>query len=380
LNNALIDGGDELDVNVTKVSDVSQTGNDNGADINTLLTRIVGTLAAGTHNAQSGDSFSRIGATGSGLTSLAQASVLGALADAAADGDPTATDTLMQYIKQLINVLVGSAGVVAYPAAADPANGVNLAAALRAVRDDVTGINGDVMRGTDGASTHGDPDPSNYIDAAISGRATPAQVNTEVDNALNTAIPGTPTADSINERLKRLEEDVTPTRAGNLDNLDASVASRSSHGDPDPSNFIDAAISSRSSHGDPDPSNFIDAAISGRAVAGDQMDFVDAPNATAIAAIQNGLSVLTAAGVNAEILDVLTVDVFAQPGAVTPAATTTILLMLQLVYKFLVNPHKDDTNTGQQEIYDPTGSNVEQKSSLSDVGGIFSKGQMVAGP
>lgn len=38
------------EVDVTFVSGTAQTANDNGADINTLLTRIVGTLAAGTHN------------------------------------------------------------------------------------------------------------------------------------------------------------------------------------------------------------------------------------------------------------------------------------------------------------------------------------------
>ena len=54
-----------------------------------------------------------------------------------------------------------------------------------------------------------------------------AHVNTEVDGALNTAIPVTPVADSVNERLKRLEEDVTPARAANLDNLDAAVTTRS---------------------------------------------------------------------------------------------------------------------------------------------------------
>jgi len=37
-------------VNVLEVGGTAQTANDNGADINTLLTRIVGTLAAGTHN------------------------------------------------------------------------------------------------------------------------------------------------------------------------------------------------------------------------------------------------------------------------------------------------------------------------------------------
>jgi hypothetical protein len=53
-------------------------------------------------------------------------------------------------------------------------------------------------------SSHGDPDPSGYLDVSVASRATPAQVNTEVDNALNTAIPGSPTANSINEFIKKL--------------------------------------------------------------------------------------------------------------------------------------------------------------------------------
>lgn len=58
---------------------------------------------------------------------------------------------------------------------------------------------------------------------------TAAQVNAEVDSALNTAVPGTPTAGSINERIKSLDENYTSGRASNLDNLDATVSSRSSH-------------------------------------------------------------------------------------------------------------------------------------------------------
>jgi hypothetical protein len=44
------------------------------------------------------------------------------------------------------------------------------------------------------------------LDAAVSTRATPAQVNTEVDAALDTAIPGVPTAGSINERIKTMDD------------------------------------------------------------------------------------------------------------------------------------------------------------------------------
>lgn len=45
LNNALIDGGDLLDVNITHIADTSQTANDNGADINTVLTRLTAVRA-----------------------------------------------------------------------------------------------------------------------------------------------------------------------------------------------------------------------------------------------------------------------------------------------------------------------------------------------
>ena len=71
-----------------------------------------------------------------GTNSAALASVVGALADAAADGAVTEADTLMKYIKQLINILIGAPGIVAFPAEAAPANGVSLAEVIRAIHTD----------------------------------------------------------------------------------------------------------------------------------------------------------------------------------------------------------------------------------------------------
>lgn len=48
-----------------------------------------------------------------------------------------------------------------------------------------------------------------------------ADVNAEVDSALDTAIPGSPTANSINERIQTMDNAYTATRAGYLDNLSA---------------------------------------------------------------------------------------------------------------------------------------------------------------
>lgn len=80
------------------------------------------------------------------------ASVGGALDDVAAAGDPSSIDTLVQYAKQVINTLEGAVGIPAFPTGVDPANNVSLAEAIRAIRDDVTGIAGAVMRGTDSAA------------------------------------------------------------------------------------------------------------------------------------------------------------------------------------------------------------------------------------
>lgn len=68
-----------------------------------------------------------------GTNSAALASVVGALADEASDGEVTSADTLMKYVKQLINILVGTPGIAAFPAKAAPANAVSLAEVIRSI-------------------------------------------------------------------------------------------------------------------------------------------------------------------------------------------------------------------------------------------------------
>lgn len=47
----------QMDANVLSVAGTAQTANDMSGDIDTLLTRVVGTLATGTHNPQTGDAY-----------------------------------------------------------------------------------------------------------------------------------------------------------------------------------------------------------------------------------------------------------------------------------------------------------------------------------
>lgn len=73
----------------------------------------------------------------------------------ASTGDPGTTTSTIAYLKQLINVLIGTNGIATFPAEAAPANAVSLAEVIRAIHADVTGLNGDAMRGTDNAVTRG---------------------------------------------------------------------------------------------------------------------------------------------------------------------------------------------------------------------------------
>jgi len=87
---------------------------------------------------------------------------------------------------------------------------------------------------------------------------------------------------------------------------------------------------------------------------------------------------LTAAAVNAEVLDVLATDEFAQPGQEAPAATQTLAKMLAFLYKKLRN--KQDAGGGIEQIYADDETTVDQKRSLAEAAGTFTLGELETGP
>ena len=151
-----------------------------------------------------------------------------------------------------------------------------------------------------------------------------SDVNAEVDNALDTAIPGSPTADSVNERLKRLEEDVTPARAANLDNLDAPVTTRSTF----------------------DP-------------AADNVDLV------------NGFTATGKGQINAEVVDVITVDTIAELTA-DPGATPTLQKAVMLAYMAIRN---QGTETASARTIKNNAGTTILTAAMTDDGTTFTKGK-----
>lgn len=91
--------------------------------------------------------------TDNGATAADLLDKLGAVDEAAAAGDPSATESVMQYVKQIVNILAGAAGVVAYPSGTGPANGVSLAEVISAIHALVTQMNLGIVVSTTKAGT-----------------------------------------------------------------------------------------------------------------------------------------------------------------------------------------------------------------------------------
>lgn len=92
----------------------------------------------------------------------------------------------------------------------------------------------------------------------------------------------------------------------------------------------------------------------------------------------DALNDVSAAQVNAEVLDVLTVDTFVEPGQGSPPATTSILGRLQYLYKAWRN--KSEQTATESRLFNDAGSTVDQKATVSDDGTTFTKGEQGTGP
>ena len=82
--------------------------------------------------------------------------------------------------------------------------------------------------------------------------------------------------------------------------------------------------------------------------------------------------------VNAEVVDVLNTDTFAEPGQGAPASTTTLAEKLGYLYKWARNKKDNDGTTTQ--YYADDGTTVDQKASTSAASGTTTVGEIETGP
>jgi hypothetical protein len=94
---------------------------------------------------------------------------------------------------------------------------------------------------------------------------------------------------------------------------------------------------------------------------------------SAIAALNN----LSAAQVNAEVLDVLATDTYAEPGVGVPTSTTTLAAKINYLYKAWRNKVTQTATT--YTLYGDDASTAHQAATVSDDGTTFTKGEVGSG-
>lgn len=94
----------------------------------------------------------------------------------------------------------------------------------------------------------------------------------------------------------------------------------------------------------------------------------------AIAALNN----LSAAQVNAEVVDALATDTYAEPGQGTPSATLSLAAKINYLFK---NWRNRKTQTSSQwSLYNDDATTVDQKATVSDDGTTAGKTEITTGP
>lgn len=83
------------------------------------------------------------------------------------------------------------------------------------------------------------------------------------------------------------------------------------------------------------------------------------------------------ASVNAEVLDVLNTDTFAEPGQGAPAATTTLVAKIGYLFKAFRN--RSTQTSSEYALYADDGTTKDQEAAVSDNGTTFERGEMTTG-
>lgn len=91
-----------------------------------------------------------------------------------------------------------------------------------------------------------------------------------------------------------------------------------------------------------------------------------------------GFSTLDAAAVNAEVVDALATDTYAEPAQGAPGATVSLATKIGFLYKAFRNK-KTQTAT-QKSLYNDDATTVDHKSTVSDDGTTYTEGELGTGP
>ena len=203
------------------------------------------------------------------------------------------------------------------------------------------------------------------------------------------------TGTTLDDLVDDLESRLSATRAGYLDNLSAgAVALQASIDDLEGrltaaragylDNLSAGAVALQASVDDLEGrltavrAGYLDNLSAGAAALEATAQSILTDTGTTIPAQIIGLNNLSAAQVNAEVVDALNVDTYAEPGQGAPAATASLAAKIGYLYKAWRNKKTQTAVT--RSLYNDAGDTVDQKATDSDDGVTFTKGKIGTGP
>lgn len=153
-----------------------------------------------------------------------------------------------------------------------------------------------------------------------------------------------------------------------VDNVNATISSRSSHSAADvwaaATRTLTSAANITSTGGTTVPQT------------GDSFARLGAPAGASVSA--DIATRATPAQVNAEVVDALATDTYAEPGQGAPAATTTLAAKINYLYKAWRNRTTQTSTT--YSLYADDATTVDQKATVSDDGTTFDRTEIATGP
>lgn len=339
LNNADIDGGDLRDVNVTHIADQSQTARDIGASV---------LLSSG---------------TGTGQLDFTSGVVKSNLVQILATALTETAGQIAAAFKQFFDV-ASPTGTMKYIS--------------RVALVDTTTTNTD-MRGTDSAATAAEMAKVPKSDSNVTWNSTAlASINAEADTAL-ADYDGPTYTELRNFVIVMCRKDAAVA----TDFLSVVSAINADHGSGAGafSNQTDALEALR------DNTGTAGAGLTEAGGDGDHLTAINLPNQTMdivgnitgdLSGSIGSLATQAKADVNAEVVDALATDTYAEPGQGTPAATLSLAAKINYLFKSWRNKKTQTSTTWNLFADDAT--TVDQKATVSDDATTATKGEIATGP
>jgi len=109
----------------------------------------------------------------------------------------------------------------------------------------------------------------------------------------------------------------------------------------------------------------------------DALNAYDPPTRAELTSDINGLNDLSAAEVNAEVVDALNTDTYAEPGQGSPGATISIAAKIGYLYKAWRN--RTTQTATEYALYADNGTTKDHEAAVSDDGTTFERGKVTTG-